>query len=528
MLQIKKTMAISKKAREVLVKGYTTKSDSPKGRVIERNLIKKAIPREVQKPKEKKKDDVRAILVKGTLAKKESLSEGEAKKSLRYAIYEGALNSASNTITNSYLTPFALALRATNIEIGFLNALKALAETVSQIPGGTLPKYFSRKSVWVYSTVISRLLWIPILLIPFFGGGVAAFIVLLALSHFFLGLRGPAWTSLVGDIVPQESRGRYFGRRNMIMGITGLLSILLIGNLLLFSNFQVIFFISVVLGLLSVLYFLPIKEIAFRRAFHYGHSISFNPGSIARAARINRNFVLFTAFLSFMSFAVNLAGPFFVVYMLKDLNIGFFWFTLVIAAGGLASIVSQPYWGKLADKYGEKKIISVTSILICFTPFFWLFVSSPVHVILVEFFAGFAVAGFDLINFNFLLAVTPAEKRPSYVANHTFIRGLAIVTGTLIGGIMAQGFSSSIFLWFGGLQILFLISFLLRISSLAMIPMIKDVITRESDKVPVTYVFWQAVAVEPVKGLSHAISSATAYPYKLEEMKEKIARKIRK
>ncbi|MBI2076429.1 MAG: MFS transporter [Candidatus Aenigmarchaeota archaeon] len=525
-------MVISRKAREVLVKGYTSKTAKvlTKKGIIERNVIKEEPKKtEMQHNQSIKKTDIsRAILVRGTLAKKESLSEDKAKKSLRYAIFEGACNSASTTIVNSYSIPFALALRATNMEIGLLNALKSLAETVSQIPGGTLPKYFSRKSVWIYSTIISRLLWIPIILLPFLGGSVIAFIILAALANFFMALRGPAWTSLIGDIVPQDIRGRYFGRRNMVTGIAGLAAALVVGNLLLASNFQTIFSISVAIGFLAVFYFLRVEETAFKRVFHYGHSISFNPSSITSAIRINRTLVIFTAFLSLMSFAVNVASPFFVVYMLKDLNIGFFWFTIVIVAGGLISMASQPYWGKLADKYGEKKIMTVTSILVCLTPFFWLFVSSPVHVILVESFASFAIAGFDLINFNFLLAVTPAEKRPSYVANHTFIRGLAITSGTLLGGIMAQAFSSSVFLWISGLQILFLVSFGLRLLSLVMIPLVKDIITRESDLVPVTHVFWQAVAVEPVRGLSHVISSATAYPYRLEEVKEKIMRKIKK
>ncbi len=522
-------MAVDKKTREVLVKGYTEKAAASGGRIIERNVIREET--KVQKTavkKAEKRDVSRAILVRGTLAKKESLSESDAKKSMNSAILEGAFNSAATTIVNSYSIPFALALKATNIEIGFLNSLKALGETVSQIPGGTLPKYFSRKSVWVYSTLASRLLWLPILLIPFFGGSVAAFIVLLALASFFLTLRGPAWTSLIGDIVPQESRGRYFGRRNMITGVAGLLSALAIGNLLVVSNFETIFLVSILLGFAGVFYFLKIKEIRFRKVFHYGHSISLSPVSVGNSIRINRNLVVFTGFLSFMSFAVNIASPFFIVYMLKNLNIGYFWFTLVIITGGIVSMFAQPYWGKLADRYGEKKIITVTSVLMCLTPLFWLFVSSPVHVILVEVFSSFAVAGFDLINFNFLLAVTPAEKRPTYVANHTFVRGLAIVAGTLLGGILAQSFSSSAFLWLSGLQILFLASFLLRVSSLSLIPQIKNIITRENDLVPVTHVFWQAVAIEPIKGMTHVVSSATSYPYRLDEMKENIIRKIRK
>jgi len=40
--------------------------------------------------------------------------------------------------------------------------------------------------------------------------------------------------------------------------------------------------------------------------------------------------------------------------------------------------------------------------------------------------------------------------------------------------------------------------------------------------VPVRYVLWQAVAVEPVRGLSHAMHFATQYPYRIEEIRKKI------
>ena len=85
---IKKTMAISKKARELLVKGYTTKTAKA---LTKKDIIERNVPKEEKREikliikKTKKPDISRAILVRGTLAKKESLSEGETKKSLNYA-----------------------------------------------------------------------------------------------------------------------------------------------------------------------------------------------------------------------------------------------------------------------------------------------------------------------------------------------------------------------------------------------------------------------------------------------------------
>lgn len=468
--------------------------------------------------------EAHALLIKGTLKGKKHIEKSAVDKSLRAATAEGACMGSSNTIINSYTTPFALALGATNIQIGLLTSMKSLAETLAQLPGATLPKYMSRKSIWNFSTIISKLLWIPILALPLLGNSIFLLIALVAASHFFSSMRTPSWTSIMGDLVPSDIRGRYFGRRNMIIGIAGLATALIAGSIISTLGFTFIFTASVMLGFAAAYFFKPIYESQFQKIYHYSHSISFSPSDLLNAIRINRNFVLLTVFLSCMNFATNIAAPFFIVYELRDLNIGYGWFTIAIVLNALVALIAQPHWGRFSDKYGEKKILAVTGILAALVPFNWMLVSTPIGVVLAESFSGFAWAGFDLVAFNFVLAVTPAEKRPSYVANHSFFRGIAVVAGTLAGGVLAQNFASSHLLWLAGLQVVFLISFALRLLSLPLIAKIKSAAVRESDVVPVHYILWQAVAVEPVRGLSHAMQYATQYPYNLEAIRKKIDR----
>lgn len=468
--------------------------------------------------------DAHALLIKGTLKGKKQVEQSVVDKSMRYATLEGACIGSSNTIINSYMTPFILALGATNIQIGLLNAARSLAETLAQIPGATLTKYASRKSVWNFSTIISKILWIPVLFLPLLGNDIFLFIILVAASHFFASLRNPAWTSLVGDLVPPEKRGHYFGRRNMIVGIAGLATAIIVGSIIGILGFNFIFAISIALGFIAVYFFRRIYESQFTKVYHYSHSISFSPYNLVNAIKINKNFVMLTLFLGLMNFAINVASPFFIVYELRELGIGYGWFTIAIVFNALVALIAQPYWGQLNDRYGDRKMLAVTGILIALTPLIWLFVTTPAGVVLAEGYSGFAMAGFDLVAFNFILAVTPAEKRASYVANHAFFKGLAVVAGAFIGGIAAQQFASSRLFWLTGLQIIFLLSLALRLLSLALIPKLKDAAVRESDVVPVRYILWQAVAVEPVRGLAHTLSYATQYPYKLEDIRKKIGK----
>src|SRR5205085_10329161 len=70
---------------------------------------------------------------------------------------------------------------------------------------------------------LGRTLWILILLLPFVLPAplrFVTFLVLLLLSSVCLSIPGPAFTSWLSDLVPPDHRGRSFGRRNVLAGIT--------------------------------------------------------------------------------------------------------------------------------------------------------------------------------------------------------------------------------------------------------------------------------------------------------------------
>lgn len=450
-------------------------------------------------------------------------TDGEAKdveSSLKNSVAEGVFNSASSSIQSSYTTPLALALGATNAEIGILNSLQNLASTVSHVPGAMLTKYFSRKSIWLVSQILSRILiWIPILLLPLLSidNRVWILIILLALSNFFLFIRSPAWSSLMGDLVPMNIRGRYFGRRNMLVGISGVLAILASGFLLACWGFPVIFILSIILAVAAIFFFMRMYEPPMKHIFHYTYRFSFDPKGWYNAMRINREFVIFTSYLTFMNFAIDVAAPFYAVYMLKNLNIGYEWFAIAVVIGALARAATQQYWGKLNDRFGSRKILIIGGFLGCFVPFGWMLVSNVWHVLIIKIYDGVVFAGFDLVVFNYLLEVAPAKSRPKYVAAHNFFTGFGTVFGALMGALLAMVLEGASFFLLAGLQLVFLASFILRLSCLSFLFVIKNIEVKQNELVPVRYVFWQAIAVEPARGIKHAVAFTFRYPSHVEK-----------
>ena len=83
--------------------------------------------------------------------------------------------------------------------------------------------------------VLGRLFLFALVLMPFFFHMSMMFYGLMAVVAFrgFLNQLGyPAWSTLVTDIVPERIKGRYFGSRNMAVGLAGLLCAPLAGYLI--------------------------------------------------------------------------------------------------------------------------------------------------------------------------------------------------------------------------------------------------------------------------------------------------------
>ena len=109
---------------------------------------------------------------------------------------------------------------------------------------------------------VARFAILVLALLPFFVRGTAIVWVAIALSvtrDSFGNLSFPAWVSVTADIVPMEGRGRFFASRNFIMGLTGMLAILLVGELITRTSiplgYQIALGLAFVLGMASTFSF---------------------------------------------------------------------------------------------------------------------------------------------------------------------------------------------------------------------------------------------------------------------------------
>lgn len=365
----------------------------------------------------------------------------KVRKSLKLSIFDGAVSFAMMGLTQNYITPFALALKATTVQIGLLNSMPSFVTAFSQLFSPALVnRAGTRKKVILPTVLIHAVLWLPVFLLPYLlpDSGIWWLIGLFTISGVFGALANPPWGSMMADLVHEDIRGRFFSFRGRINTFTNLVFTILGGLLLqlfthnIFTGFAIIFGGAMLLRLCSF-YFLSrmyepplVKEN--RSTASIGRMIK-NLG--------NTNFGRFTIFTALFYFAIMLSGAFFSVYMLSDLKLNYLTFTLINASSTIATLVFLPYWGRRADRAGNLKILKITGCLMPVIPLLWLVSVNPIYLACANFLSGFIWSGFDLSCTNFMFDASNPGTRTKQIAMFNCIVNVTLSLGALTGGFIA-------------------------------------------------------------------------------------------
>lgn len=374
--------------------------------------------------------------------------------SLRSFWYDGLLSSISDSLSLNFVPLFALKLGATTGEIGILNATAGFVGTMMLLPGARLGEWWpNRKSFVVLTFSLARLMLLLLALIPLgvpASAAVSLIIVFNLLRVVFGNLGLPAWTSLSAAIVPENIRGRYFASRNGIITIASIIFAPLAGYLIVqggMFGYELTFGLAFIAGIAAVLFYRRIEEpraaeppVVRGKRFPLLHRVLQRP-----------YFVRLCIYSIFWNFALNLAVPFFNIYLVEETtgneaSVGY-----LAAIGSVIGLISQQYWGRVNDRLGARKTLLITGAVIPFITFGWLFVRSPWDVVPINLASGIVWPGFNLATFTLVLEATPEERRPRYVALLNTLMGIGSAVGATAGGWMIELYGYHSIFWASGL-----------------------------------------------------------------------------
>jgi MFS family permease len=369
------------------------------------------------------------------------LSEGQVKKSLRNSILDGSAYSVMLGLTQNYITPYALTMKATTQQIGLLTSVPNFTMAAAQFVAPTLSERIgSRKGFILPMVLMHALMWLPILLIPYLfqTHQVWWLIAFLTLGTAFDSAVNPAWGSMMADLVPTQMRGRFFGLRNRITAFVSMALSYAAGGILqlLTGNTNLAFtiiFIGAMASRLVSLYFLsrmyePLSPATDKR----GHE-----GTLKLARGLfSTNIGMFMMLCASMTFSAAVAGPFFSPYMLHDLKMSYIVYTILNSVTGLATVGFMTWWGRRIDRAGSIKVLKITSLFVPFVPLGWLPSHNLWWLAIMQVFSGFSWAGFQLSSGIFIYDASPPQNRTRYIALYNSLIYLGASVGALVGGVV--------------------------------------------------------------------------------------------
>jgi MFS family permease len=363
-----------------------------------------------------------------------------AQASLRWLWFDGAFALGIDSIVTTYFMLYIVALGATSAQVGLLAALSGLGAAFALLPGALLVERIGHRKEIILAAggSVSRIAILLAAGLPFLVRGETAVILAIALSVLrdtAGNLSLPAWTSLVADIVPSQQRGRYFSSRTIGMTITGMVAVFIAGWIINRvgspSGYQWAFLFAFFFGAGSFLCFSRIQDPSpapSPRAEHAGSSPIL--GSVLK----HPVFLALCFHSAVWNFSFNLAAPFFNIYLVHNLQANAIQVGVLAAAGSVVGLPALRYLGPIADRWGPRRIVLITSLLIPILPLAWVFVPSPWYVLGINLLSGALWAGFSLCLLNLLLQITPAEERARFTAVHQIVIALALSLGAATGG----------------------------------------------------------------------------------------------
>ncbi|WP_299134340.1 MFS transporter [uncultured Tenacibaculum sp.] len=235
---------------------------------------------------------------------------------------------------------------------GLIIALFTLTAGFSRPFSGKLTDTIGRKSVLIIGALVCVVsgLFYPILT------SVSGFLFLRLVHGFSTGFSPTAIAAYVSDIIPKKRLGEAMGIQGMCFS-TGLALGPALGSYIkLYSNYNVLFYSSSMMALLSIILILRVKETLVNKQQFTLQTLKISKSDIIAKEALPATYVTFSTYLSF--------GV--ILTLIPDwsdhlgiINKGTFFIAFTIA-----SLFVRLLAGKISDVYGRKIIITIGLVIL--------------------------------------------------------------------------------------------------------------------------------------------------------------------
>lgn len=399
------------------------------------------------------------------------LSHRDRLLSLKYSTIEACFSVPMLNLTLPSF-PFVVAFAATALgwragAVGLMAALPHICNCVQPVLTAALSRRFSSYRVLGFTFSIGALPWLLMLALPFLGPWRDPFFcAVLLVGTLCNSIASVAWSSAISEVVPERLSARYFARRNLIFGAWTLAAVLTAGQIAEWSHnsmrvFGLIFCLAG-LSRLAGLFFLT--RMKFPQTVMQPQSRAITLTDLI-AVRDNSNYLRLCAFIGVWGLVLNLAMPFYTVYLVEKLGLGLGTVAKLTTMSSLGGLVTLKGWGRLSERFGNRPVLQMAALIWGTTALAMWSVVRPGwtwHLYAGYFVVGATTAGFQLMQFNLMVRLAPGQFRAAYVAVFLALTSLLTALGPMLGGQFLRLLPAQVSPFMGGhiqsYQLLFILS----------------------------------------------------------------------
>jgi MFS family permease len=370
------------------------------------------------------------------------VEKSTVRRSLDASIKDGASYYVMMGLGELYVGACAVYLGASDFLVALLGTVPFFLGSCAQLlTPGLIDRSGRRRPWYLGGAIVQALTWLPMIAAVLVPKEIGYGLLLGGFVLYFVAVQftAPAWLSLMGDLVPPATRGQYFGRRTAICillqfvagvaGGLGLWFFKLQGSEA--AGYATIFSAAFLARWISIYFLARMREPPYTPC----ESEPFSLWQFLRRLP-HSNFAKFGMFVACLTGSAHFVGCLFNLYFLRTLEYPYWWqYTAAVSVIVLVQIPALPFWGRMADRHGNKRVLVVTSIGIAALPALWLLSTHIALAIALQILSGLVWSGFNLSVQNFLFDAVAPPQRARCNAYVNLIAGFGVLVGGIAGAV---------------------------------------------------------------------------------------------